>query len=127
MIATTIEEQRKRYRLLAAGSLIALIALCVVWELFAAPIRPGGSWLVLKVLPLLLVVPGVLKGRVRTYQAVSLLVWIYFAEGVTRLTSDPGAASRWMAGLETALTLGLFTAISLYARTYKRPKVKEPA
>ena len=39
-------------RWLAAGSLLALIALCLAWELVLAPLRPGGSWLALKALPL---------------------------------------------------------------------------
>ena len=40
----------------AVAALLALIVLCVAWELFLAPLRPGGSWLVLKVLPLLAVI-----------------------------------------------------------------------
>jgi len=36
------------------ASLIALIILCLAWELWLAPLRPGGSSLVFKVLPLLL-------------------------------------------------------------------------
>lgn len=105
-------------------SLLALIALCVAWELFIAPIRPGGSWLVLKVLPLLLIVPGIFKQRVRTYQVTSLLVWLYFAEGATRASSDPALASQLMAGLEVLLTIVLFASVSVYARTYKIPKTK---
>ena len=35
------------------ASLLLLIALCIAWETVLAPLRPGGSWLVLKVLPLL--------------------------------------------------------------------------
>eukprot|EP01030_Chromulinospumella_sphaerica_P016774 gene16774-16590_t len=108
------------------SSLLALIALCVAWELFVAPIRPGGSWLVLKVLPLLLVVPGIFKQRVRTYQATSLLLWLYFAEGATRATSDPALASQLMAGLEVLLTIVLFASVSVFARTYKVPKTKVP-
>lgn len=106
----------------ANTTLLALIALCVSWELFIAPLRPGGSWLVLKVLPLLLVVPGLLKQRVRTYQATSLLVWIYFAEGATRASSDPAFESQLMAGFEILLSIMLFAAVAVYARTYKKPK-----
>ncbi|HEY1057796.1 MAG TPA: DUF2069 domain-containing protein [Limnobacter sp.] len=119
-----INTRRQHMHRTASGLLIALIALCVVWELFAAPLRPGGSWLVLKVLPLLLVLPGLLKQRVRTYQATSLLLWIYFAEGVVRATSDPAWPSRSMAVLEVLLCLGLFASVSLYARTFKKPKVE---
>lgn len=119
-----VEQRRKLAYWAASSSLIALIALCVSWELVLAPLRPEGSWLVLKVLPLLMVLPGILKQKVRTYQVVSLLVWIYFAEGTTRATSDPAAASQLLAWLEVALCVVLFTAVSVYARTYKTPKTK---
>lgn len=119
-----IEKRRKLAYWSASSSLIALIALCVAWELILAPLRPEGSWLVLKVLPLLLVLPGILKQRVRTYQVVSLLIWIYFAEGTTRATSDPAAASQLLAWIEVVLCVVLFTAVSVYARTYKVPKTK---
>ncbi len=119
-----VDLTRKKAYWATVSSLLALIALCVAWELFVAPIRPGGSWLVLKVLPLLLVVPGIFKQRVRTYQATSLLVWLYFAEGATRASSDPALASQLMAGLEVLLTITLFASVSVYARTYKVPKTK---
>ena len=119
-----VESTRKKAYWATVASLLALIALCVAWELFIAPIRPGGSWLVLKVLPLLLVVPGIFKQRVRTYQATSLLVWLYFAEGATRASSDPALTSQLMAGLEVLLTISLFVGVSVFARTYKIPKTK---
>jgi uncharacterized membrane protein len=58
----------------------------------------------------------VLRGRRRTYQALSLLVWLYFAEGVVRSTSDPGAASARLAVVEIVLCVVLFIAVSAYAR-----------
>ena len=119
-----VDLTRKKAYWATVSSLLALIALCVAWELFVAPIRPGGSWLVLKVLPLLLVVPGIFKHRVRTYQATSLLLWLSFAEGATRATSDPALASQLMAGLEVLLTIVLFASVSVFARTYKVPKTK---
>lgn len=120
----TLELTRQKSYWITVASLLSLIALCVAWELFIAPIRPGGSWLVLKVLPLLLIVPGIFKQRVRTFQATSLLVWLYFAEGATRASSDPALASQLMAGLEILLTIVLFASVSVYARTYKIPKTK---
>ena len=39
-------------RLTASASLAALILLCLAWELWLAPLRPGGSYLALKALPL---------------------------------------------------------------------------
>ena len=39
-------------RVLAVGSLLGLIILGLAWELVLAPLRPGGSWIALNVLPL---------------------------------------------------------------------------
>ena len=45
----------------ACTSLISLIFLCLAWEIRLAPMQPGGSWLVLKCLPLLAPLFGILK------------------------------------------------------------------
>ena len=102
-------------RRLAVGSLLALIALGLAWELFLAPLRPGGSWLVLKVLPLCIPLAGLLKNRMYTYRWLSLLVWVYFTEGVVRATSDR-APSAWLAMIEVGLCLLLFAACALHVR-----------
>jgi uncharacterized membrane protein len=106
-------------RRLAVGSLVGLIALGLAWELFLAPIRPGGSWLALKVLPLCIPLGGILKNRMYTYRWVSLLVWVYFTEGVVRATSDHGL-SAWLALIEVVLCLLLFTACALHVRVRLR-------
>ena len=46
--------------LAACAAWIGLILLGLAWELYLAPLRPGGSWLVLKVVPLLLPLMGLL-------------------------------------------------------------------
>ncbi|RYX93888.1 MAG: DUF2069 domain-containing protein [Comamonadaceae bacterium] len=102
-------------RFLAVGSLLGLIVLGLAWELWLAPLRPGGSWLVIKVLPLCVPLAGLLKNRMYTYRWVSLLVWIYFTEGVVRGYGDkpPG---NWLGLLEVLLCLSLFTACALHVR-----------
>ncbi|WP_372660182.1 DUF2069 domain-containing protein [Hydrogenophaga sp.] len=102
-------------RLLAVGSLLGLILLSLAWELWLAPLRPGGSWLVLKVFPLLLPLVGLLKNRMYTYRWVSLMIWLYFAEGAVRATSDHGL-SAWLAGVEVLLCSALFVACALHVR-----------
>ena len=102
-------------RWLAVGSLLGLILLCLAWELWLAPLRPGGTWLALKALPLALPLAGLLKRRMYTYRWVSLLVWLYFTEGVVRAWSDP-APGTWLAGAEILLCLLLFTACALHVR-----------
>jgi uncharacterized membrane protein len=106
-------------RTLAVGSLIGLIVLGIAWELWLAPLRPGGSWLVLKVLPLSIPLAGLLKNRMYTYRWVSLLVWLYFTEGVVRAWSDR-APSNYYALIEVALCLVLFTACALHVRVRLR-------
>jgi uncharacterized membrane protein len=102
-------------RWLAVGSVVSLIFLGLAWELWLAPIRPGGSWLVLKVLPLCVPMAGLLKNRMYTYRWVSLLVWLYFTEGVVRAWGDR-APGNYLALLEVALCLILFTACALHVR-----------
>ena len=102
-------------RLTASASLVALIALCLGWELWLAPLRPGGSMLVLKVLPLLAPLFGILRGRRYTYQWAAMLILLYVAEGVVRTGSDHGLM-RAAAAAETLLALTFFVATILYAR-----------
>ncbi|MFM2209040.1 MAG: DUF2069 domain-containing protein [Burkholderiaceae bacterium] len=102
-------------RNLAVGSLIGLIVLGLVWELWLAPVRPGGSLLALKVLPLCVPLAGLLKNRLYTYRWVSLLVWLYFTEGVVRAWSDR-APSSYFAMAEVVLCVVLFAACALHVR-----------
>ena len=106
-------------RWLATGSLLGLIALCLAWELVLAPLRPGGSWLALKALPLCIPLAGILKNRMYTYRWVSLVIWLYFTEGVVRGWSDR-PPSQWLALVEVALCLVLFTACTLHVRLRQR-------
>ncbi|RZL89117.1 MAG: DUF2069 domain-containing protein [Variovorax sp.] len=84
-------------RSLAVGSLVGLIVLGLAWEMWLAPLRPGGSILALKVLPLVVPLAGLLKNRMYTYRWVSLMVWLYFTEGVVRAWSDVLPLSRALA------------------------------
>ena len=101
--------------LIASASLIALILLSLAWELWLAPLRPGGSGLVLKTLPLLLPLMGILKGHRYTYQWASMFILAYFCEGVMRAWGDKGL-SQQLALLEVALSLIFFAAAVAYAR-----------
>jgi uncharacterized membrane protein len=103
----------------AVASLLALIALCVAWELVLAPLRPGGSWLVLKVVPLLLPLIGILKRDVYTMQWSSMLILLYFAEGIVRATSDKGLSAT-LGWCEVGLTSLFFFFILSYLRPVKR-------
>lgn len=93
--------------------LVALVLLGLLWELWLAP--TGSRALALKVLPLLLPLAGVLALRVRSYQALSLLVWAYVAEGATRAASERGLSAQ-LAALEVALCIALFAACVVHIR-----------
>jgi uncharacterized membrane protein len=100
-------------RAVAVTSLVGLIVLGLAWELWLAP--TGRGTLALKVLPLLLPLPGLLKNRMYTYRWLSLLVWLYFAEGVVRATSDRGTGAL-LATIEIVLCLLLFAACAAHVR-----------
>jgi len=115
MMTMNKANQIEMTRWLALGSLSGLIVLGLAWEMWLAPIRPGGSLLALKVLPLCIPLAGFLKNRMYTYRWVSLMVWVYFAEGATRAWSDrpPG---NYLAMIEVVLCLILFAACALHVR-----------
>jgi uncharacterized membrane protein len=104
-------------RSLAVGSALALVALGLAWELWLAP--TGRGTLALKVLPLLLPLPGLWKRRLYTYRWTSLLVWLYFTEGAVRATSERDAGAT-LAAVEVLLSLALFTACLLHVRRHTR-------
>jgi uncharacterized membrane protein len=105
----------KALRIAAAAALAALVVLCLAWELWLAPLRPGGSLVALKALPLAAPLSGILAGRRYTYQWSSLLILAYLAEGATRAWSD-GGLSRRLAWLEIGLSVAFFAAVVGYSR-----------
>lgn len=110
---------------LAIVSLIGLVALCIAWELWLAPLRPGGSWMVLKAFPLLLPLPGILRGRRYTHQWGSMLALAYVAEGLVRAASDHGLSAR-LAASEVLLAGFWFFGTALFARA-SRPSLARKA
>lgn len=105
----------KGLQLGASISLIALILLCLIWEMWLAPIKPGGSLLMLKSLPLLAPLFGILKGKRYTYQWASMLILLYFTEGAVRAWSDQGL-SQTLAVIELLLSLLFFFCAIFYSR-----------
>lgn len=103
----------------ASASLILLIVLCVLWELVLAPLRPGGSWMVLKALPLLAPLSGTLRRNIYTMQWASMVILLYFTEGVVRAWSERGP-SQWLAFAEIALSSIYFFSAIFFLRPYKR-------
>jgi uncharacterized membrane protein len=110
-----------RFNLLSSVSLVGLIMLCLAWELWLAPLRPGGSLLVLKAVPLMLALIGIIRGARYTHQWASLLSLLYVAEGTVRATSDAGPSVP-LAWLEFVLALAFFTGTVGYARLTRSPR-----
>jgi uncharacterized membrane protein len=122
--ARPVDAVTRLTRTLALTGLIGLIVLGLAWELWLAP--TGSGTLAIKVLPLLAGVVGVWRYRMFTYRWLSLLVWLYFAEGVMRLMTERGI-SAWLAGVEIALCLLLFSASALHVRWRLRQAAVNPA
>ena len=116
-----MESARVRlYYIGASISLIGLILLGLAWEIFIAPLQPGRYWMALKVVPLLFPLRGVLKRDVYTMQWASMLILLYFMEGIVRATSDRTAVSALLGWIEVALSAIYFTCSLLYLRPYKK-------
>ena len=105
------------YQLLALAAFVDLFILCVCWEWFISPLRPEGSWLILKALPLLLPMRGIWKGNVYTMQWASMLILIYITEGLVRITES--GWNFYLAILETLLATVAFVCLLMYLKPIK--------
>lgn len=109
--------------LLSVGSYLALIVLSVLWEGWLAPAAgaPPDLWLIIKSVPLLLPLFGLLHGKPYTYAWASLLVLIYFTEGVVLTYTYRAQPLSFhdtftCAAAETALSAVFILSAPFYAR-----------
>ena len=114
----------KYFHIGAIVSLVVLIAWLLAWEIVVAPLRPGSWILSLKVLPLLIPLGGVIKRDIYTLQWSSMVILLYFTEGVVRAWSDKLDVSRMMAMGEIVLVFIYFACALLYLRPYKKAAKK---
>lgn len=110
--------QKNPYQLLATAAFIDLFILCACWEWFISPLRPGGSWLILKGLPLIFAIPGIWQGKVYTMQWASMLILLYVTEGLVRILET--GANFWLAVLETTLATVGFVCLLIYLKPIKK-------
>ena len=108
-----------RLRRLTVTLVVALIVLGIAWETVLAPLRPGGTLLAFKVLPLVLALPAFIRGAVRPYQAWSMMILLYLCEGVVRGMSDGGTASL-LGWLEALIATAAYVVIILYVRAVRQ-------
>ena len=103
---------------LAFVSAVLLCLLCIAWEWFISPLRPNGSWMALKFIPLGLMLPGLYRGKNYQTQATSMIILLYFLEGSARLF-EPGL--NWiMASLEVLLSSVIFYAVLMHLGPLKK-------
>jgi uncharacterized membrane protein len=105
---------------IATSGLLALALLTLLWETVLAPLRPGGTWLALKALPLAMLVPGVLRGQRRTRQIATLVLPWYVAEGLVRAINEHGRTAI-VAGVSAALATATFAALLAWLRGEAKP------
>jgi uncharacterized membrane protein len=99
--------------------LLALTTTELLWETLLAPLRPGGSWLALKALPLALLLWSARRGLRRPLQWIALLLPFYFAEAIVRAWSESGRHAA-VAALATVLTVAAFVALLAWMRKARR-------
>jgi uncharacterized membrane protein len=115
---TPKDQPKDQWRLVAWFSWFALVCLCIAWEAILAPIKPGGSWAVIKVIPLLFGIKGIWQGRNYTMQWASMLIMLYFIEGVVRL--NDGGPSSVLASFEIIFSLTSYFALLAYLKPLKK-------
>jgi len=110
-----------RWQRLAVAAVAALALLEVLWELWLAPLRPGGSWLALKALPLALLWPGLSRGAMKAGQWLALLLPLYVAEAIVRALTE-GGRHRLVAWTATVLAGMAFVAVLASFRAARRDR-----
>lgn len=103
----------QRSRTLALVTCLALIALGLAWELWLAP--TGRGTLAIKVLPLVIALPGLWRMRLYTYRWLSLAVWLYVTEAAVRINT-PGGRGVECAAAQLLLAVVLFCACAWHVR-----------
>ena len=119
MVLVNESPVQRALHMVALGTLLGLIVLCTSWELVLAPLRPGGSWMAIKALPLLLPLSGVIRRNIYTLQWASMLILLYFSEGVVRGWSETGP-SAVLALLEVGLSTVFFFCAIFFLQPYKK-------
>ncbi|CAI3796182.1 hypothetical protein GLGCALEP_01478 [Pseudomonas sp. MM221] len=102
-------------RALSLAFFFGLIALLVVNNLWFANLHGArvGVILAIELVPLLLLLPGMLKGSARAHAWACFVVNIYFIKGVLAAFDPARAMFGWV---EVLASLGLFIAGLLYVR-----------
>ena len=103
-------------RIITLASVFALIALILFWNLVLSPpeTAPVAVLLVAYLLPLLMILPGLLRNRTNVLIAAALISLIYLTHALVILASGGGRS--WPAMAEAGLAMTLLISASLQAR-----------
>jgi uncharacterized membrane protein len=103
---TGVPVAARRWTLAAA----ALLAACVVTAALRSPSWPASvAWAALLLLPVLLPLPGIVRGRPRSFAWATLCVAPYFLYGLTEVIANP--AVRATAGAILFASLAWFASL----------------
>jgi uncharacterized membrane protein len=108
---------KDKYVLIASAATLDLIIVCIAWEWFISPLRPDGSWLILKAVPLIVMLPGIWHAKVYTMQWGTMLILIYSTEALVRISES--GWNFWMALIELFLSVIIFICLLLYLKPIK--------
>lgn len=103
---------RQRARSAVLGLLALLAAALLAWQ--RTPLAAGSLVPLLWLVPLLLPLPGLLRGKRYTYAWSTLLVIGYIALALTEIVADPRA--RLVPALILFVAFALFVALVTYLR-----------
>lgn len=99
-----------------------ILGLLVLTTFWPDPVAGASTWVLLtiKLLPLLILLPGLIKKSSKTYQWLCFIIMIYFTDGVVRAYLT---GYEWPPSLMAALTATLFVTaiIRIRAATPKLP------
>ena len=108
---------------LAIASYLLLLLCVLVWETWGAPARQASIYtgVLLKSVPLVLLLPGVLRQRVMVHMGATLLMLLYFIEGVVLTYSQRGQgwhlhSELMYAAAETVLSIAYIFSAGMFIR-----------
>ena len=103
----------------ASLSLIGLIILNLLWEIFYNPLHNQGSLMVIKSVILLIPLSGILKKNRYTYQWSSMFILLFFIEGVVRFYSER-EVSQSMALYQIILSCIFFISTMVFCKATRK-------
>lgn len=103
-------------RKLSLLSNLGLIAWVVAWHAYLSPHPHLNAWAVTIgwTIPLLLPLPGIIKGKAFTHAWANFILMFYFLHALTILYVDEG--ERWMAAAELVFVTAAFACNIVFAR-----------